>query len=435
MEEQQKYYVDENGQWEFPLGLRQLAMVQMDLNGRNKYGQDSGVGNVGNGLRMRFPIDRQRLEQSIQRVVDENDALRLLLVQKEDTYTQRVLAHYQFHLQVYEAQGDTEQERLQSAVAIASKQVNTVIDWFNQPSFRIFLVQLAENDYLFVWLAHHWIGDGSTTGLIMDQVFRYYEHPDAPKPETDTYLHFLRDETAFFQSDKGKKQLAYWKQEVEGYQMLDITKAAVGAPASGYDHMYQIDRSGVEQLAQRYHTSMFNVILLAYHLGVAYLLDNPDTIIGVTSANRTSKRYFRTMGYIAHSLQHRMRIREEDKLADLLEISKDTFSKNMANLAAGHYYDRTQFCLTYQNFVAGAETSEKQLEKVPIPTKRSVEQFFLLVFEGADQLALAMVGNGLIYTEHFLESLKGYMESVVALLSQQPDATLAQLRAYYEKNQ
>ena len=50
MEGQQKYYVDENGQWEFPLGLRQLAMVQMDLNGRNKYGQDSGVGNVGNGL-------------------------------------------------------------------------------------------------------------------------------------------------------------------------------------------------------------------------------------------------------------------------------------------------------------------------------------------------------------------------------------------------
>ena len=30
--------------------------------------------------------------------------------------------------------------------------------------------------------------------------------------------------TAFFQSDKGKKQLAYWKQEVEGDQMLDITK-------------------------------------------------------------------------------------------------------------------------------------------------------------------------------------------------------------------
>ena len=106
MEGQQKYYVDENGQWEFPLGLRQLAMVQMDLNGRNKYGQDSGVGNVGNGLRMRFPIDRQRLEQSIQRVVDENDALRLILVQKGDTYTQRVLTHYQFQLQVYEAQGD-----------------------------------------------------------------------------------------------------------------------------------------------------------------------------------------------------------------------------------------------------------------------------------------------------------------------------------------
>ena len=121
MEGQQKYYVDENGQWEIPLGLRQLAMVQMDLNGRNKYGQDSGVGNVGNGLRMRFPIDRQRLEQSIQRVVDENDALRLILVQKGDTYTQRVLTHYQFQLQVYEAQGDTEQERLQSAVAIASK--------------------------------------------------------------------------------------------------------------------------------------------------------------------------------------------------------------------------------------------------------------------------------------------------------------------------
>ena len=69
MEGQQKYYVDENGQWEFPLGLRQLAMVQMDLNGRNKYGQDSGVGNVGNGLRMRFPIDRQRLEQVMMNIL------------------------------------------------------------------------------------------------------------------------------------------------------------------------------------------------------------------------------------------------------------------------------------------------------------------------------------------------------------------------------
>lgn len=422
--EKYKFLQNEAGDIEYPVGIRQLAFIRADLNGREKYGQDSGVANVGSGIRLRIPIDYKRLEKVIGRIINENDALRLILVQHGDTYKQKVIEHYPYKLDVYEAEGKTKDDRLKKAVEIASREVNTVIDWFNEPSCRFFLVKIGWNDHIFVWMAHHWIGDGSTTGLIMDKIFRYYTDPNTKFEETGTYMDFIQEEYDFLASEQGKKQLEYWKKETDGYQMLDITKAAIGERGAGYDHTFKIDRTAIDRIAAANNTTPFNVILLAYHIGLSFLLDSKDTIIGVTSANRTDKRYFRTMGYIAHPLQHRMKISDKDMLSDLLTSSKNKFSENMTYLRSSHYYDRMQFCLTYQNFVAGSKTKNMKLDKVSIPTKRSVEQFFLLVFEGEKELTLGTSGSGQVFTEAFQLSLLKLFEDVITLLDTDPSASV-----------
>lgn len=434
-----EFYRDETGRDEFRLGNRQLFILRLEQKALETYGKRNGNGNCGQGMRIQFPVDTARLEQAIQRVINENDALRLVIANHSDTpvpqadsFMQKIVTNYQFRLDVYDAHGETEQERLDDAVRIAKEIMNQPIDYFNELSIKLFLVRMTENDHLLVWIAHHWIGDGSTSGLVLSQVFTYYADPSAEKPETGTFIDFVNEEYAFLESDLGKKQLEYWKNEVDGYKMLDLSKAAIGEPSNGEDRVFKISMAQPEAVAQQYKTSRFNVILLGYHIGVSLLLEEPDTIIGVTSANRTNKKYFRTMGYLAHSTQHRMQISDSDRLDDLLRASIRKFSGNMANLQTSYYYDRMQFCFTYQNFVANAQSANKGITPVPIPSTRVVDQFFLLVFESEKEMTLVMVGNGSIFTEKFDESMKRYIELTAELLATDPQSTIADLKKAFQ---
>ncbi|MCR5141223.1 MAG: hypothetical protein K6C68_01630 [Ruminococcus sp.] len=430
-----KFYTDTNGNTEFPLRNRQAFMLRLEQQALEKYGKREGNGNCGQGMRVRFPIDEKRLEKAIRRVINENDALRLILVDKKNTpipqvdnMMQKVVLDPEFTLETYTVNGDTEEERLAAAVEVAKNEMHKAIDYFNELSIKLFLIKMAEDDYLLVWIAHHWIGDGSTSGLVLDQVFRYYSDPDAETLPHASFIDFISEEKEFLNTEKGQKQLEYWRSEVDGYELLDLSRAAIGEPGTGEDQFYKIPMADPERVSKKFNTSCFNVILLGYHLGVSILLDTKDTIIGVTSANRMNKKYFHTMGYFAHSTQHRIIAEDSDRLSDLIELSKNKFSSNMANLQTAYYYDKMQFCLTYQNFVAGTKTKEQNITPVSIPSKRVVDQFFMLVFEGDTDMTFVMVGNGNIFTTEFDRSLKRYIELTVELLENDPDATVADLK-------
>ncbi|MDO5558076.1 MAG: condensation domain-containing protein [Oscillospiraceae bacterium] len=421
-------YRDETGASEFKIGNRQRFMVEMDFSEAEKNGGiRAGSMNFSQCMRLKFPLDTDRLEKAVQKVIDENDALRVVLIKKEDGFYEKVVEHYPFKLNILDAQTGSPEENLEKAKEIAMENLEIPFDMYNELSIRLFLIKLGENDHLMVWIAHHWIGDGSTSGLVIDQIFRYYEDINTKIPDHATFMEFIKEEYAFEKTDKGLQQIEYWRKELGDYKKLDMTKTLIGERASGEDRFRSFSKEKPDTIAKAFRTSRFNVMLMAFHVAVSAIVGADDTLIGIANANRTSRKFLYTVGYLAHPIQHRIRTTDSDKLSDLMIASKKKFSENMSNAKMSYFFDSVQFCITYQNFIAGAESKEQNIIPVSIPSKRVMEHFYLVVFENENDISLCSV-SGPTFTDKFYESLIRYMNITVDFLITDGNATVADVK-------
>lgn len=428
-------YKDENGETEFRIGNRQRFMVEMDFNEAAKHGGvRAGSMNFSQCLRLKMPLDVVRLEASVQKVINENDALRVVLIKKDDGFYEKVVEGYQFKLNIFDAQIGTEEENLEKAKGMAMENLEIPFDMYNELSIRLFLIKLGENDHLMVWIAHHWIGDGSTSGLVIDQIFKYYADINAKLPEHATFMEFIKEEYAFEKSEKGLQQIEYWRKELEDYKLLDMSKTIMGDLATGEDRFSSFTKEKTDRIAKAFRTSRFNVMLMAFHVAVSIIEEEKDVMIGIANANRTSKKFLYTIGYLAHPIQHRITTDYTDTLSDILVRSKKKFSENMSNAKMSYFFDKVQFCITYQNFISGSESKEQNILPVSIPSKRVMEHFYLVVFENENDITLCSV-SGPTFTDRFYEALIKYMNITVDLLDTVPDATMDDVRKkFMEEN-
>lgn len=430
-----EYWKDENGVSEFPLAVQQKFIIIQEEDALKTYGKRDGNMNAGQACRMQLKVDVKRLEEVIQRVVDENDALRLIFLKKEEQYLQKVVIGYKVPLDFFDYTTESEEERYNLALRKATELLNEEIDYYNEIGVRFGLIKLAEEDYLFVCIAHHWIGDGSTLALIMGRIFEYYMNPMAKADEeTASFIDFVKYEYEFVDSERGQKQLKYWKDELVGYQQLDLAKAGEGSPATTADMFALIDKKNLREAAVKYTTSEFNVMLLAYHIAISKILEINDTIIGFSCANRLKKKYLKTIGYLSRAVQHRLVINDTDKLSELLRISVEKTAQNITNQQTSHYNDSSQFYISYQNFVAGnnKDSSNDKITQVQIPVKRVLNFFTMLVFDKEDELSLVMAGNEEMFSSTFITKLKKYINCAIELLNTEEQATVSDVQKLYD---
>ena len=423
-----KFYKDENGVIDFPLAVQQKFHILNEEKALLEHGKRGGNLNSGQIFRFSFNVDSERMEKAIQRLFDENDALRLILVKKDGEYFQRVVEDYNFTLETDDLTSLPEDGRYDAAVAKASDLLNTEIDYYNELSAKFHLIKLGDEDFMLVIVAHHWIGDGSTLALIISEIMKYYNDPSAAKEEAASFIDFVKYEYDFVDSEKGRKQLAYWKEELDGYKQLDLSNAAAGDPAVPSDQFAKAGRTELDAAAKRFSTSQFNVMLTAYHVALTKILGQSDTIVGFSCANRLSKRFFRTIGYLSRAVQHRLIVHDSDRLCDLLETSKEKSSKNIANQQTSHYNDNSQFYISYQNFsVNGNKGFGEKVKAVQIPVKRVLDFFTMLVFENENDLNLMFAGDENKFTSDFIKRLMAYCMTTIKLLSEKPEVTVGEI--------
>ncbi len=432
------FYKDEKGREEFDLAFMQRFMLYNGELNNEMAGEKKGFANVGSAYRIRARLDAERLEKCIQRVYDENPMTRIIAVDKGNgCYKQKIVTNFKFKLDVIEAQGNTEQERFDFGVDYATKVMQSYLDPFNDISNRIFLVKIADDDYFFTIVTHHWIGDGASLGAIFGSIFRYYADLDAPAVPAGQFIDYIDEENSFKETEAGKKQLEYWDKELEGYEKVDIVNkiSCIGTDHSNVDRKYTVDIRKVEKISEANKTSNFQVILLAYHLALSKITGIGDITIGATSACRTAK-YMATVGFFAHSAFHRIKINDSDKLSDALADSVKIHSKAMSNIRTSFAkYDNLQFNIAYQNYIPTSSSKKQlfELEDIPISSVREINVFYFCPFERKDDMLIMMIGSGKLFPREFRDMLHDWTESMIEVMASDTEATVADVEKYYNE--
>ena len=164
-------------------------------------------------LRLSGQLDVPTLQNSLNKLVQQQQALRTRIVLVQDEPRQKIIPIPSVTIHEANLFGATEEQISAWQKVILSQPLDIMSDVL----FRIHLAKIRDEAYALIILVHHAVFDGVSAGIFLDSLITLYNAEteggtNIPKL-THSYLDFTHWQTNHPQN---KKQLAYWTNKLSG---------------------------------------------------------------------------------------------------------------------------------------------------------------------------------------------------------------------------
>ncbi|WP_430765184.1 amino acid adenylation domain-containing protein [Shewanella baltica] len=209
-----------------------------------------------------------------------------------------------------------------------SEDIHRSFNLFVEPSLRISHYITDEKQYfLFNW--HHISFDGWSSEIFFNELSTIYK---ALKHDENLVLPSLsieyRDyavwQREYMQGQVTDELLAYWKQSLSGYQVLELPvnhERPAEFDYRGKLHKFTLDEQLSEELralACSSETSLFTVLLSGFYLTLSGFTGQRDLVVGTPSDNRNHIQTQSLIGFFANSLALRTELDPEQTVESLI---------------------------------------------------------------------------------------------------------------------
>ena len=306
-------------------------LLQIDQAGSMAY-------HVNTTLELRGTFDAGRLETALQRVVDRHSALRTTIA--PDGSEQLIGQRTRFSLPITDVSIDAHGGPAGRAAAVdrwRADESRRPIDLVHGPIFRPHLVRLEPELHLLVLTIHHIVADGTTMGVLLNDLAAFYNQLDAgttakaarPAPmQFSDYLALAHDrrDTAEMNAHG-----AFWRDELGGgVPPLNLPADRARPPVKTYAGgrvTRRLDGGVVRTLTRvgrehgcTLHMSLLSVFALLLH---RYCRQD-DIVVGTPVSGRPFPGSAEVVGYCTHLVAVRSRLAPETSFGRLLDDMKRT---------------------------------------------------------------------------------------------------------------
>ncbi len=282
-----------------------------------------------NTLRLKYPVDPQVLERSVNEIVRRHESLRTTFQIKDEQPIQVIAPSLKIPVRQVDLRWLPEGERDTQAVQVAARGAQELIDISRGPLLRVTLIRLAEDDHVLILDMHHIICDGWSMGIFAWELFALYKSFSAglPSPLPDLPIQYA--DFAVWQRDwlKGKMlqdQLDYWKHQLADLPRLelptDYPRPAVPT-YRGAAHFFLISErliAELKALSQREGVSLFMTLLAAFQCLLSRYTGQEDIVLGVPISNRNRTEITGLIGFFVNTLVMRTDLSGDPSFRDLL---------------------------------------------------------------------------------------------------------------------
>lgn len=273
-------------------------------------------------------LDHNRLQQSINRLVKEQESLRTVFREEEEGVRQVVLPYNNNHqlLTVAAIAADNNQkEALDNAIAAFQQKP---FDLAAGPLFRVGVFNLGPQKNALVLVMHHIISDGWSVNLLVNNLVNYYNTGDSnekiPPVQYKDYAEWLQGR---LQQPVTNNARNYWT------GVFANTPAALELPLdkprpvvktfNGALVTYQLPQPLLNRL-QNYcaanNSSLFHGLLALINALLYRYTGQTDIVIGTPVANRDVAEVQQLIGFFANTLALRNQFGNEVSFAQLLQL-------------------------------------------------------------------------------------------------------------------
>ncbi|MFG1945396.1 amino acid adenylation domain-containing protein [Nonomuraea sp. NPDC048826] len=308
-----------------------LSFVQERLWFLQKFDLGDASYNMYLVLRLRGELDTGALGEALDAVVARHESLRTSFADVDGEPVAVVHPPGRVSCERLDLEGSPDAE--ERAKRLVADRTNAPFDLAEAPPLRVSLLRLGPGDHVLCFVLHHIIADGTSLGILFDDLFALYLARTRDEAAELAPLRVQYGDIALWQRERdageaAEESLAYWRAQLADPPLLDLPADLPGGERpEGAFHTFPVPAelvSRLERLAQEHNASLFMVLVAAYQVLLARHTGQDDILVGTPWATRDRMELEPVIGYLTDTLVLRGDLTGDPLFSDLLDATRRT---------------------------------------------------------------------------------------------------------------
>ncbi|MCP5051128.1 MAG: non-ribosomal peptide synthetase, partial [bacterium] len=282
-----------------------LSSAQQRLYILQQMDPDSAVYNMPQAMNLAGRFDREKLEETFNRLIRRHEVFRTSFITVNETPVQRIPDEVEFNIQYFDlaanrANGREEEEIMRAFIR--------PFDLSEAPLMRVGWIELGETEQLLLVDIHHIISDGTSVRVMVSDFLALFRDETLP-PQRIQY----KDYSLWQNSDALKWKMTlreeFWLKEFRGeVPVLNLPfdgKRGEVQDFRGSNFKFFLDETetaALNKLAQDRGVTLFMVLVTLFNILLFRLSRQEDIVIGTPTAGRGHVELERLIGMFINTL-------------------------------------------------------------------------------------------------------------------------------------
>ncbi|WP_118985761.1 non-ribosomal peptide synthetase, partial [Photorhabdus sp. CRCIA-P01] len=401
---------------------------------------------IPTALRLRGRLNFSAWQQALNHLFTRHEALRSVFITVGGQLQVELLpAEFGLPVKKYDLRKAPEVD--EQLKLLCAQEAETPFDLARGPLIRCAVIQLAEEDYLFLLTQHHIVSDGWSLRVLKSELEILYtaclnQQPDPLPPLTIQYPDYAAWQQQVFSGEEIQAQSDYWRRTLADAPVLlelptDRPRPSLQSFIGGRVAVH-IDADLVQalkHLGQQHGATLFMTLMTAWAALLSRLSGQDDVVIGIPSANRNRREIEPLMGFFVNTLALRIDLSGLPDVNTLLRRVRQT------TLEAQEHQDlpfeqvveivqpprRPEHTPLFQVMFAWqeSETEEWQLPELavtPFEQGYDIAKFDLqlALTEKAGEIVGELNYSSALFDHETIERQVGYLQAILRAMVNQP---------------
>ncbi len=272
--------------------------------------------------RVHGPLDRERLEFALSRLVARHQSLRMRFVERDGT--PRVLVADRLDARIDWRDAATAAEVETEAAAEAGEP----FDLTTGPLFRVVVWRLSDTEHVLLAAMHHIVSDGWSISLFVRDLGALYDGDTLPELSLP-YTEFADWQRRELGGDGVAGELGYWRERLSGLPVLElpVDRARPVQPSwVGGTKEFSLDPelvAALERLGREHNATLYMTLLAAFQVLVGQWSGQCDFGVGTPVAGRGRPEVEGVIGLFVNTLVMRADLAGDPTFVELLARVRD----------------------------------------------------------------------------------------------------------------
>ncbi len=290
--------------------------------------QQKAAYNIPVAIKIRGALNIEALQQALHTLVKHHEVLQTVFENHKGLPRQIRVDNPHPHLHYSDLRNVDAEEKAFQCQQMIEANLATIFELHRWPLFKAELLQLEEQEFIFLATLHHIIADGWSMNIVVREIGEYYRQLCEGGVIQDAPLPLQYADFAYWQSqqqEQQQKQLDFWLAYLANSSVLELPLDNLRSKQSrqqGAHARAEINTQLAQKLnalAAEHGATVFMVLLAAFNILLSRFSQQKDINVGIPIANRNRKEWEGLIGFFVNSLVLRSQLTGNPPFVEFLK--------------------------------------------------------------------------------------------------------------------